>query len=133
MQKITPPLNPKDTGNEISNLQTALQLFLDNKTIATVKPPDSPTEGEIVKLRELLKDEQTASEFGDATRRLVLYFQLQQGLNDKYDGAVEENTAAKMNEILTALGAVDDEDNKYIVKGFIRNADGTGVANATSP
>ena len=130
MQVIIFPINPKDTGKEVSNLQAALQLFLDRKIIATFQPPDHPTEEEIVKLRELLKNEIDAFEFDDATRKLVLYFQLQQGLSDTYNGAVEENTAAKINEILKALGAFDDAKNKYIVKGFIRNADGTGFANA---
>ncbi len=57
-------------------------------------------------------------------------FQLQQGLSDQYNGAVEETTADKMNEILKRLGGFDDEENRFIVKGFIHNADGTGFVNA---
>lgn len=130
MQVIISPINPKDTGKEVSNLQAALQMFLDNKIIFTFQQPDRPTEEEITKLSEALKDEKGTSFFGDATLQLVLFFQLQQGLSDQYNGAVEEITAAKINEILKALGAFDDAENKFIVKGFIRNADGTGFANA---
>lgn len=129
MQVISSPINPKDTGNEVNNLQTALLLFLDKQIIATFQPPDSPTEEEITKLREVLKDEKASSFFGDATRKLVSYFQLQQGLSDKYNGAVEETTAARMNDILYALGALDDTENIFFVKGFIRNPDGTGFSN----
>lgn len=131
MQVINSPINPNDTGKEVSNLQAALQLFLDIQIIATFQPPDRPTAEELIKLSGALKDEKGSSFFGDATRQLVLFFQLQQGLSDQHNGAVEEITAAKMNEILKASGALNDAENKFIVKGFIRNADGTGVANTT--
>ncbi len=80
MQKITSPINPKDTGTEVSNLQAVLLLFLDKQIIATFQPPDDPTEEEIITLREDLKDEKESSSFGDATRRLVLYFSTSAGL-----------------------------------------------------
>ena len=129
MQNIKSPINPKDIGNEVSNLQAALQLFLDNKIIATFQPPDSQTEEEIVELRESLKNEKETLFFGDATRQLVLFFQLQQDLSDQFDGAVEEKTAAKMNEILKALGAFDNAENTFIVKGFIYKSSGEGYPN----
>jgi hypothetical protein len=102
VQNIKSPINPKDIVTEVSNLQAAMQLFSDKQIIATFQPPDHPNVGEITELRELLKSEKDEVVFGDATRRLVFYFQLQQGLSDQYHGAIEDNTATKMNEILKA-------------------------------
>ena len=128
MQLISPPIDLSSTGIKVRNLQDALFFILNKKVIRTFQLPDTPSHEDLIQLTQLLKSEYTTNIFGDGTRQLVMFFQLQQGLSDSLRGAVEETTSRKLNDILTELGAYANDKNEFIVKGFIRNTKGAGVS-----
>lgn len=123
MQPIVPPINPGDTGPHLANLQDALRLIIDQGVIRSFESPNQPTAEELAKLGEGLAREREQSTYGKATRRLVQYVQLQEGLGDNLGGAVEEQTAARLNEILKRLGAFDSAPAS-VVRGTVRDANG---------
>lgn len=125
MEPIAPTLNSGDTGPQVANLQDALRLLLDRSVIRSLEPPNSPMVEELTKLGQALAKERTQSVYGKATQRLVLYFQIQEGLGDGLGGGVEEKTAAQLNQILKQLGAFDVPSD-WVVRGMIR--DGAGHA-----
>jgi peptidoglycan hydrolase-like protein with peptidoglycan-binding domain len=124
MQIIIPEINPGQQGKEVANLQEALIFLLKKENI---KLTASEYEPAIKKLEE----EQNKQEYGEATQQVVTQFQTQYNLANK-EGWVDKETASKLNEVLKQLGAFDDTENDtvFIVKGFIRNANGEGYANA---
>jgi Tc toxin complex TcA C-terminal TcB-binding domain/Neuraminidase-like domain/Salmonella virulence plasmid 28.1kDa A protein len=136
MNMITFPLTPGMQGPTVGDLQDALQILgkksLDGVTPAPYRPldsPNSPTRPQLEALIETLRVEHAQSLYGEATQRLVLYFQLQNSLGDNLRGVVEERTAAKMNEWLREFGALDG-DTVFIVRGQVRLADGSPFVDA---
>ena len=61
------------------------------------------------------------STFGESVQQLVIYFQLQQGLGDKFGGTVEDATAKLLNQLLGSLGAFDNGD-VWSVQGNVTQA-----------
>src|SRR5262245_21693869 len=123
MDRIVATLKPESIGSQVANLQEALQLLLDRGVIRTADPPNSPTAGELAKLKEGLAKERDQSVYGKVTQRLVLYFHLQEGLGDGLGGAVEDKTAAHLNKLLNGLGALDAAP-EWVVRGTVRDANG---------
>jgi hypothetical protein len=125
MDRLVAPLNPGDTGPQIANLQDALRLLLDRGVIRSLDPPNSPTAEELAKLGQRLSAEREQSIYGNATQRLVLYVQLQEGLGDGLGGEVETKTAALLNRFLKKLGVLDEPPtNEFTVKGVVTQANG---------
>ena len=123
MQSIVAPIKPGESSPQVVNLQDGLRLLLERGVFRTFDPPNAPTVDELSKLALRLAAERAQSLYADATQRLVLYFQLQEGLGDDLGGAVEEKTAARLNETLKRLGAFDDAAD-WVVRGTVRDADG---------
>ena len=121
MNRIIAPINPVETGSQVANLQDALLALLARDVIRPLDTPNRPTLEELQELTKSLVQERTQSLFGKATRQLIMYFQVQQGLGDNLRGVVEDKTAAKLNELLKSIGALD-EDTSLIVRGTVKSA-----------
>ncbi len=128
MLLISATIKPGDNGNNVVNLQQVLQFLYAQGVFKTFNPPNSPTAEELNALVKKMGSEQAQQVFGDATRLLIRYFQIQQGLGDNLHGLVEEKTAQRINELLSKLGA--PIDTNYVVAGTIANAKShAGLAN----
>lgn len=123
MQPIVPPIKPGESDPRVANLQDGLRFLLDRGVIRALEPPSAPTADELAKLATGLTKERTQSVFGKATKSLGTYFQLQEGLGDGLGGAVEEKTAARLNEVLKRLGAFDAAAD-WVVRGVVADAEG---------
>jgi Tc toxin complex TcA C-terminal TcB-binding domain/Neuraminidase-like domain len=133
MTPINAPIKVGDTGTQVANLQDALLALLatpGGKIIQALDSPNRPTPEELKILKVGLEQERAQSLFGKATRQLIVYFQVQQGLGDNLDGTVEEKTAAKLNEILTSLGLVD-QSTLFRVHGTVTTADNKPISGAS--
>jgi Tc toxin complex TcA C-terminal TcB-binding domain/Neuraminidase-like domain len=126
MQLIIPTLKLGDSGQTVTNLQAALLALLDKKIIQG-NTPNPPTEEDLKILSEKLKKEQFQEVYGEATRELVLIFQLQNGLGDNLNGVVEESTAKKLNEFLKDIGVFNNEAD-FMVRGRVTDNQGKPVA-----
>lgn len=126
------PIAPGSSGPDVTNLQAAL-LFLISLprneifNFKTFEPPNSPTQAELDRLAEKLRGEQLAQVFGEATKKLVGVFQIQQGLGDHLNGDVESTTAARLTELLKQLGAFNT-DAGFVVRGQVTDTQGQPVA-----
>lgn len=109
---MSPITTPIKTGNKdaITNLQAALLFLLSNQSI-------SLTADELNALQKQWQQEQQDANYGEATTELIAVFQQQYNVGDTL-GAVEEKTAAKLNEILKKLGAFDEAVTPYYEKRF---------------
>ena len=131
MKPIVPPLKPDDNSPDAANLTQAMLLLVERKAINALDPPNRPTSDELKKLGDAARAELAQSQFGKATRQLVIYFQIQQGLGDNLRGTVEETTAAKLNEWLRKLGQLDQpEPDGFVVRGTVHNSNGQPLARA---
>jgi hypothetical protein len=133
MTPIIAPIKLGDTGSQVANLQDALLALLatpGGKIIQALDSPNRPTPEELKILTVGLKQERAQSLFSKATRQLIVYFQVQQSLGDNLDGVVEEKTAAKLNEILQALGMID-QATLLSVHGTVLTADNKPLQGAT--
>lgn len=98
MNKITYPLKPERQGTAVADLQNALQECHNRRALLA---NDS---GAWSELQELFKRECIATQYGDATQRLVSFFQEERGL--KVSGEVDERTAIALNNLLVEWGIV---------------------------
>jgi Tc toxin complex TcA C-terminal TcB-binding domain/ABC toxin N-terminal region/Neuraminidase-like domain len=123
MKPIIPPINTGDSGPLVANLQDALLALLgpEHGIIQALDAPNRPTLEELKKLTAGLRKERAQSLFGEATRQLILYFQVQQGLGDNLRGIVEDKTAARLNEWLKKAGMLEEEMT-CVVRGRITGA-----------
>jgi len=125
MDRIVAPISVGNSGPQTANLQDALRLLLDRGVIRSLDPPNQPTAEELDKLGKGLAKERAQSVYGNATQRLVLYIQLQEGLGDGLGGEVEAKTAALLNRFLKKFGVLDEPPtNEFTVKGLITQANG---------
>lgn len=125
MQPITAPILPNAKGPEVANLQSALLLLVTQKIIKD--SPNKPTAEELARLAIQLQAELLQSAYGKGTTELVNYFQIQQKLGDNLKGVVEEKTAARINELLKALGAFTGNNDPYTVTGKVLNSNGVAM------
>ena len=121
MQLIIPPLKPGDTGVQAENLIQAMILLADRGIIKALESPDRPTAAELKTLIETAGKDLANATIEPATTRLVGYFQIQQGLGDQLRGVVDAATAARLNEWLKKIGALDGEIT-FVVRGRVTGA-----------
>jgi Tc toxin complex TcA C-terminal TcB-binding domain/Neuraminidase-like domain len=128
MQNIIAPLNPQMQSDAVANLQDAL-LFLVERSLNGITPDafrpstTSPTSEELKGLLVKLRPERAKKQFGSATQKLVLLFQIQNSLGNNLEGVVEEKTAKSLNEFLSQLGGLEPTEELFIVRGTIHQAD----------
>lgn len=109
MHAVQAPIQPGDKGAAVANLQDVLSWLHRHGVIKTFAPPDQPTAEALKALFDRLGQERASDQtFGDATRALVQLFQVQQGLGDQFQGAVESSTAERLNQWLLETGAAFD-------------------------
>jgi hypothetical protein len=107
----------------VAGLHEALLRLLQDKVIRAEDPPNQPTAEQLKAVAEGVRRDQAENVYGDATRQLVLWFQLQNGLGDNLDGVTEERTADRLNELLRAMGLLDDDaDPVFVVHGVVEGA-----------
>lgn len=123
MDAISATLCPGDRGARVANLQAALLLLLGHGAWKSFDPPDHPSPEELKELGLSLRREQADQTFGAATSRLLLYFQMQQGLGDQFRGVVEAATAQRLNALLAAC-AVRSGPAESVVIGTVTGSDG---------
>jgi len=131
MQLILPTIKAGATGAAVANLQDALLLLIARNIFKTFDAPNQPTREQLQQLTTALQAERVQSRYDEATRQLINHFQIQQSLGDSLRGfAVEEKTAAMLNEWLKQLGALDTTRN-YVVQGHVMDkSTGQPAANA---
>ena len=108
MNPITTPIKT-DNKEAVTNLQAALVFLLSNQSLQL-------TADALKELQKQWQQEQREASYGEATTKLVAAFQQQYGVADN-SGKVDEETAAKLNELLKGLGAFDEQVNSFLVKG----------------
>ena len=108
MRTIQALIKPNDQGTEVTNLQDALRWLYAHVVFKVYAAPNRPTAEDLKALFDKLAGEQARQLFGEATRQVVLYFQIQQGLGDNLKGAVEATTAERINQLLLNTGVVFD-------------------------
>lgn len=119
MQPISTPIKPQYQGAEVANLQQALRLLLNKGKIQILGTEYKPT-------LIAFGHEQQDQIYGDATKRLVQLFQEQYGIANP-EGIVDKETANQLNAVLESVDAFKDtDDTVFVVKGFIRQSDGSG-------
>ena len=124
MQKIIATIKQNEAGIAVANLQDALLAMIAHGYISPMPPGEHPSEKDIQKLAEKLKDEQAQSIYGESTTQLVFYFQLQNGLDDILKGrAVDEKTADMLNKFLAELGLLDQSDI-FTIRGAVKDSNG---------
>ncbi len=108
MKKIEPTIEYGQTDSNVHNLQDALLAFLEREKA-------DPQNIRIFRIEALqpqqmkainigIKKEADKGTYGDATKDLVLLFQTQQGIGDRFGGeSVDDKTASLMNEWLEKL------------------------------
>lgn len=131
MRPIVPTLRIGSTGTPVAALHEALLALVQRNVIRALDPPEQPTADQIKALTEGMRREQAEGVFGKSTGQLVRWFQIQNGLGDHLDGVVEEQTADRLNELLRALGLLDDATNPVlVVHGRVEGAGADHVVRA---
>ena len=124
MQSIIAIIKFGATGPLVANLQDVLLAMIEHGNIIPMPPGERPTEKDLQKLTEKLKDEQAQSVYGESTTQLAFYFQLQNGLDDNLKGlAVDEKTADMLNKFLKELGLLDQADT-FSIRGVVKDNNG---------
>lgn len=129
MEKIAASLESQTQGPAVANLQDALLFLFRHGLFVTRDAPNSPTKDELAEIVKALADERTKQFYGEATQRLVLWWQLQSGLGDNRKGDVDDETAASLNDYLQKYGAFEPSaDTRCIVRGRVTGGDGQSLA-----
>ena len=133
MKIINAIIRPQGRGESVANLIVAMQFLLQKGAIKSFfDPPNRPTPDELTQLQVKLQQEQSQKFFGEALQKLILYFQIQQGLGDKMGGVVEEATAKRLNELLIRLKAPLEDTETHTeassVFGVVRDDKGRALA-----
>ncbi len=125
LKPILSPINPSSPAGDITNLQDALLFLFEQGQFVSRTPPDQPSAEELAALVAKLRRERVQESYGEATRQLVFFFQLQSGLGDNSRGLVDDRTLTRLNELLKQLGAFEQEpaSRSYIVTGEVRRED----------
>lgn len=125
LKPILSPINPSSPAGDIINLQDALLFLFEQGQFITRTPPDQPSAEELAALMAKLRHERVQETYGEATRQLVFFFQLQSGLGDSARGLVDDRTLTCLNKLLKELGAFDPTSatSFYIVNGEVRRED----------
>ena len=126
VRRVSSPIAPGDRGDRVAALHTALRALVTRGGYRVEPAPNRPTREELDTLVAELGSEREdgQSEFREATRTLVLLFQVQHGLGDHRLGIVDDPTAATINRELERLGALE----AFLVAGTVRDASGVPAA-----
>ena len=108
MKQIIPPINPKDQGEVVINLQEILQVFIEREIIKISKD-------EWEKIKPAFLEEMQKQFYGEQTSKLVFQFRIQNRLGDGKE--VNEEIAKAMNEQLNS------SSEKPTIKGTVMSAD----------
>ena len=129
VRRVASPIAPGDRGDQVAVLHAALRALVSRGGYRVELAPNRPTREELDKLVAALGSEQEdgQTEFSEATRTLVLLFQVQHGLGDNRGGVVDDETAAALNRELERLGSLD-EVRAFVVSGTVRDASDLPVA-----
>lgn len=121
MNKITFPLKEGDKGSSVVNLQDALLVMLDRKTITPANPRL------LAVWKRGLSSDRSNQTYGNTTTAIVKKFQ--EDRHFRPDGIVGRQTAAAMNKLLTEWGLLEHPTEAggpaYKVQGHIKQADGS--------
>lgn len=99
--QITAPISPGMRGVHAVNLGKILSVLLRHgQLLKPYSSPDHPTADELATLGSLLDGEIATAVVGESMRKLVHYYQIQQGLGDQLRGVVEEATARSLNDMV---------------------------------
>ena len=107
MNPITTPIKT-DNKEAVTNLQAALVFLLSKQSLQL-------TADALKELQKQWQQEQQQASYGEATTKLVAAFQQQYGVIDN-SGKVDEETAAKLNELLKGLGVFEEKVKSFLVK-----------------
>ena len=98
---IAAPISPGTRGVHAVNLGKILSVLLRRgQLLNSYSAPNHPTADELATLGSLLDGEIAAAVVGESMRKLVYYYQIQQGLGDQLSGVVEEATARSLNDMV---------------------------------
>lgn len=117
MNKVTFPLNPNSSGPVLTDLQAALLVMLERGLY-----PFNEEERQF--FLNILREEQAANRYSDATNKLVGMFQEIRHL--PFSGEVDEPTARAINELLDEWGLLGQAGAPpaQIVSGQLRREGG---------
>jgi|GEM_PF-284238 len=104
MHLIVPPVNPESRRPDIENLQHGLLLLLERGALPVA-------EEERERLATRLKTELRAAAYRTNTRKLIIGFQEQRGLQGS--GVVDERTAEVLNALLREHGAFEGSPGQH--------------------
>lgn len=130
MKLITVPISHNQTGSVAVNLIECILFLIGKNLIKIYDAPNQPTQDEINALIAGAKLELVEQVYGENAQRVVLYFQLQNGLGDQLRGAVDDKTAVLLNQLLQEYGAFNTE-KVFVVTGVVTDSI-TGEGSAVS-
>ncbi|MES2675154.1 MAG: neuraminidase-like domain-containing protein [Pseudomonadota bacterium] len=120
MQPIISPIKHDQIGSVAANLIECI-LFLIGKGLLIYDAPNTPTQDEINKLIAGAKLELAAQVHGKNSQQLVLYFQLQNGLDNYLGGGVDDKTAELLNQLLEKYKAFTT-GKIFVVTGVVTDS-----------
>jgi hypothetical protein len=120
--KITSPLSPRQTGRDVANLHSGLQLLLERAALLAHDEPERRL------LAARLRGEVDEQSYGEITQQLVRAAQVELRLDPT--GTVDRPTAVALNRWLAELSGEPDQ-GEYLVRGTLTDADGEPVADIT--
>lgn len=98
---ITAPVSPGTRGVHAVNLGKTLSALLKSgQLLRSHSAPEHPTEVELATLGRFLEGEISTAIVGESMRKLVFYYQIQQGLGEQLSGVVEDATARSLNDLV---------------------------------
>lgn len=98
---ITAQISPGTQGVHAVNLGKTLSVLLHRgQLLRSYSAPEHPTAEELATLGSLLEGEISTAMVGESMRKLVFYYQIQQGLGDQLRGVVEDTTARSLNDLV---------------------------------
>ena len=97
---VVAPVEPGTFGPQAVNVGRILRDLLARGVIKALEPPNQPTADQLGSLASSLENGTNAAVYGDSTRQVLFYLQLQQGLDNGLHGSVRESTAGLLNRLL---------------------------------
>jgi len=117
MNQILFPIQEKDKGNNVKNLQEAMIALSGRISLGAFKDLMNKAG-----FREGFNAEVKKQYFGEATKKVIALFQ-RAYLQTEPTGIVDESTADSINQLLAKAGLIEIEDsNEYSVYGTLRDA-----------
>lgn len=117
MNRITDPITINSSGQSVVDLQQALDALLARGAFPELEGPNR------TKISEMIIVERTREVYGDATTKLVQYFQKRRDL--QASGETYRSTAEALNHDLESLGLLGEGVGlqPFVVSGRARFSD----------